>query len=65
MKSRNPFFAYQTEGRDFYYTDAASRMRAVESFDLKQCRAALKVDPLQVTVRRAIERQIRKLERAA
>jgi hypothetical protein len=41
------------------------RLRCVERFDARQCRAALKVDGLQKTVRTAIERRLRKLSQVS
>jgi hypothetical protein len=41
--------------------DAAGRIEAVTKFDVKQCRAALKLPGLQATVRQAIERRLKKL----
>lgn len=57
----NPFFAGSYNGHDCYHLAADARMRAVEAFDLAQCRAALEIEPLQKTVRQAIERRMRKL----
>ena len=44
-----------------YHLTAYGRIEAVQSFSLEQCETALKVKDLQLTVRRAIERRMRKL----
>jgi len=63
--SSNPFYAYSVDGRDFFHVAADDRLRMVKDFDLEQCRAALALDGLQKTVRQAVERRMRKLERGA
>lgn len=40
-------------------------LRAVKTFDMDQCRAAMSIDGLHATVRQAIERRMRKLEKEA
>lgn len=44
-------------------TNVDERMHLVRDFDTDQCRAGLKVRGLQKTVRTAIERRLRTLER--
>lgn len=43
------------------YTTVDDRLRAVSGFDAKTCRRALVLNHLQITVRIAIERRMRKL----
>lgn len=59
----NPFFSGTYFGNDAFYIDSASRLDVVKSLSLAACRRALLVDNVQKTVRQAIERRIRKLER--
>jgi hypothetical protein len=64
-EEKHPFFAFSSHGRDFYHCDIASRVDAVKKFTIEQCRTALELDGLQKSVRTAIERRIRKLEKSA
>ena len=50
-------------GIEQQWTDAESRRRHVKTFSMEQCRAALKLSDLQRTVRMAIERRMRALEK--
>lgn len=61
----NPFFAGMYDGQTTYYCDVPSRLECIAHFDLAQCRAALKVKGLQLTVRTAVLRRIRRLMAAA
>ncbi|HTN30584.1 MAG TPA: hypothetical protein VL178_07085 [Pseudomonas sp.] len=45
--------------------DAASRLHAIERFDLERCRQAIAVTPLQKTVEQRLRARIRKLEKEA
>lgn len=63
--SRCPFYTSTYNGRDFSAMTASDRLLMVHHFDLQQCQAALGVRYLQTTVRQAIERRIRKLQREA
>ncbi|TLP70788.1 hypothetical protein FEA48_23425 [Pseudomonas nitroreducens] len=62
MAKPNPFIP---PGKDYGSVDTESRLRAVESFDLEQCRAALEVLGLQVTVEKKLRSRIRQLEKSA
>lgn len=58
----NPFVRYDaTLGMETGAVDAESRKRAVEGFDLEQCRAALEVPGLQKAVEAKCWSRIRKL----
>ena len=46
-----------------YLVTADDRAHAARTFDLEECRRALKMPDLQKTVRTAIERRMRKLEK--
>lgn len=61
--TNNPFAAGIYNGVQTYTVDAADRLRAVKSFDLVKCYAALQVDGLQKTVERAVRARIRQLEK--
>lgn len=68
MEGRDhPFHAgfYPTDAgpRPLYYLSAEDRLRVVPRLDADQCRQALAVPGLQVTVQRALERRLRRLER--
>ncbi len=59
----HPFYSGTHNGRDFYCIAADDRVKRCADFDLETCHAALKLDGLQATVKQALERRIRKLER--
>lgn len=67
MSNQHPFFAgrYRLAGKwiDTQDFDVSSRLRRVQTFSLAQCRRALSLPGLQKTVRTAVERRIRKLEK--
>lgn len=63
--STHPFYAATYNGRPTHHADAASRLLRVQRFTAEQCQAALELDDLQKSVRTAIERRIRKLQREA
>ena len=65
MSKSHPFYSGTYNGHDCYYVTADDRVKRVAEFDLDTCRAALQLEDLQATVRQALERRIRKLERAA
>lgn len=52
------------QANPFLVMGVDDRLPLVKRFDADQCRAALGVDCLQETVRAALERRLRKLERA-
>lgn len=60
----NPFLTNirNLKGERCAALDAGERLRMVHEFDAAQCRAALKIEELQKTVRAAVERRLRKLE---
>lgn len=60
----NPFARGIYSGHRTYTVTADDRVRAVREFDRAQCLAALHVDDLQATVRRAIDQRLRALDRA-
>ncbi|QZP26190.1 hypothetical protein [Pseudomonas mosselii] len=62
MSQANPFIPV---GREYGAVDTESRLRALESFDVGECRAALAVPNLQKTVERKLHSRIRRLERLA
>lgn len=57
----NPFFIGTSHGHRFYDITADDRIMRVRSFDKAQCDAALRLDGLQRTVIKAIERRLRQL----
>ena len=59
----HPFYSGTYNGRDCYCVTADDRVKRVVEFDLATCSAALDLPDLQASVRTAIERRIRKLER--
>ena len=59
---KNPFLCPRL-GRGVQTTDASGRLEKVKEFDAIQCRAALRLPDLQGTVRQAIERRLRKLNK--
>lgn len=62
MHKTNPFIL---PDRGYGAVDTESRLRAVERFDLEQCRAALEVLGLQATVEKKLHSRIRQLEKLA
>ena len=65
MSKDHPFYSGTYDGRDCFYMTADDRVKRVAEFDLQTCRRALELADLQATVRGALERRVRKLERAA
>ncbi|MCC5811351.1 MAG: hypothetical protein JJU06_13355 [Ectothiorhodospiraceae bacterium] len=63
MAENNPFRAGEYNGHQTYHIDADSRLSAVRRFTLEEYRVALELHDLQKTVRTAIERRLRRLER--
>lgn len=63
MSNPDPFFVRSYNGHDLYHITATDRLARVKTFDLAQCRAALAQPHLQKTVRAAIERRQRALQR--
>ena len=61
--SQHPFYAATYNGRDCHHFTAADRLLALQRFTREQCLAALELDDLQKTVRVALERRLRKLEK--
>jgi len=57
----NPFSS--NEGKT-EWIDGDSRLYCVKTFSIEECKAALELADLQKSVRLAIERRIRKLEKA-
>lgn len=62
MSQANPFIP---SGREYGAVDTESRLRALEDFDLEQCRAALALPGLQKTVEKKLRSRIRALEKLA
>lgn len=65
MSRTHPFYSGTYDGRDCYCITADDRVKRAANFDIDTCRRALALPDLQSTVRQALERRIRKLERAA
>ncbi len=60
----NPFETGQIyNGHRLQHCDAHDRITCVKEFDLAKCRAALALPDLQKTVRVAVERRLRALQR--
>ncbi len=60
---KNPFVTGHVPGvGDMQAADVESRLDLVARFNAAKCRAALQMPDLQKTVRRAVERRLRKLE---
>ncbi|HHO8045975.1 TPA: hypothetical protein ACRXS6_007076, partial [Pseudomonas aeruginosa] len=62
MSQSNPFIR---PDKDYGAVSADDRLRALESFDLEQCRAALSVPGLQKTVEKKLHSRIRQLNKEA
>lgn len=62
MSQANPFIR---PDKDYGAVSADDRLRALESFNLEQCRAALSVPGLQKTVEKKLRSRIRMLEKRA
>lgn len=63
-RKANPFLSNHVPGiGDAEAVDVETRLERVKNFSESQCRAALKRDGLQATVRKAIERRLRQLEK--
>lgn len=60
----HPFHAGSWNGHDFLHITVDDRLRVLKHFDAAQCRRALALTDLQITVRTALERRLRQLERA-
>lgn len=64
----HPFAAFtymsDTGPVQLYHTAADDRLRVVPALDAQQCEVALRVDGLQVVVRKALERRLRALNKA-
>ena len=58
-----PFLTGVRDGQPYGAVDVASRLNRVEEFGIDQCYHALGVPNLQKTVKTAIERRIRKIEK--
>lgn len=58
-----PFATGKHDGHEVGHVDAQSRIALVRGFDRKQCLAALQLKHLQSTVRAAVARRIRQIER--
>lgn len=65
MSKDHPFYSGTYDGHACFYMTADDRVKRVAEFDLQTCRRALVLADLQATVRAALERRVRKLERAA
>lgn len=61
---RNPFVTSYHNGHEVPHVDVQSRLHALQRFTADDCRCALDLPSLQQTVRTALERRLRKLERA-
>lgn len=62
MSQTNPF---NHPGQEYGAVDTESRLRALEAFDLDQCRAALALPGLQKTVEKRLRSRVRRLEKLA
>ena len=62
MSQANPFIA---PGWTYGAVDTENRLRAVEGFNLEQCRAALALPNLQKAVEKKLASRIRRLEKQA
>jgi hypothetical protein len=63
-RTDNPFRYTLRGGITTEARDAATRIRAVQRFNVKQCTAALDVRGLQESVREAIGRRLARIARA-
>lgn len=63
--SQDPFYAGSHHGQHFFVYNAAERVQRVAGFSRAQCLLALAKDDLQKTVRTAVERRLRQLDREA
>lgn len=61
-KSKSPFMSGTVDGLPMEAMDAESRLYMVKEMDADELRAVLAYGGVQVTVRRAAERRLRKLE---
>jgi len=59
----NPFRFKRWDGTPAEYVDAASRISAVQYFDTHACLDAMALPGLQGTVKQAIQRRVRFLDR--
>jgi len=63
--TRNPFlFCLLSDGTEVQIGDAAGRIDAVKKFGTTECLDALALPGLQSTVKKAIQRRLRALDRA-
>ena len=60
-----PFVTGTHEGHHVGEVTVDGRLHMVKSFDREQCKEALAMPHLQATVRRAVERRMRQLDREA
>lgn len=65
MSKDHPFYSGTYNGNDCYCMTAEDRVNRVSQLDLDTCRRALQLSGLQSTVRSALERRVRKLDRSA
>jgi len=63
MGAKNPFMV-NICGQVCQTVDSTDRIRMVKQFTATQCHAALKLHGLQKTVRQALERRLRQLDKA-
>lgn len=59
---KHPFYVATYNGHECYCMTADDRVKRVAEFDLITCSEAMKLDDLQTTVKRAIERRMRTLK---
>lgn len=59
-----PFTTGQVDGRPVGHTDVQGRLGMVRSFTRYECEQALAMPNLQATVRKAVERQLRRHKKA-
>lgn len=59
-----PFTTGEVDGHPVGYTDVQSRLAMVKSFTRYECEQALAMPNLQATVRKAVERQLRRHKKA-
>lgn len=63
-QAANPFVTGLYCGMPMQHIGTVDRSQAIESFDARQCRAALKLPKLGKVVTAALERRLRALEKA-
>lgn len=62
---QNPFFSGYFDDQPTFDMDVNSRLDRVKTFDQAQCERALEMEHLQKTVRTAVERRLRRLQKEA